>query len=172
MVQRADLIKWLNTAYASEMQIVDILKHHVEDAIDYPEIKEKIQQHLELSKEHAEKVKKCITELGGEVNKIKAGVMQLIGEAAGITSGVMGTPVIENAIKEFATENYELALYSVIHRYAEELDETEVMDTVESILDDEMEMADWLDANLTELVDNIISDGIDDNELDDEDIDE
>jgi ferritin-like metal-binding protein YciE len=164
MDQRGDLIKWLNNAYASEMQIVEILKNHVEEAKDYHDVKNKIQEHLELSKDHVEQIKKCIIELGGEVSNMKSGSIRLIEELSKASSGI-----IENAAKAFAIENYELALYSVIHRYAEELDEEEVMDTIESIMDEEMDMADWLDTNLSELVDTIISKGIDESELLDED---
>ncbi len=156
--QREILLSWLQDAYNMEKSIVEVLKSHKEDAKELPEIQSKIEDHLNLTINQAERVKNCITQLGGNVSNIKAEVSKFMGTMTALPTKFSEDKLIKNTIAEYATENFEIALYSALATAARELDENSVVDICEEIIDEEQEMADWLDENLSTLVEMLLSD--------------
>ncbi len=150
--KRNTLIAWLNDAYAMENSLVQVLTSHSKDAEEYPDVKKKIDEHIEQTKNQAERVKTCIENLGGDVSETKAGLSKLMGAIEGGMSHMPSDKIIKNAITEFASENMEIAAYSALVSAADEIGEDEVSEVCQDILDQERETAEWLEANLPDLV--------------------
>lgn len=159
--EREILISWLSDAYSMEKSIVEVLKDHSKDASDYPEVQSKIQEHLKLTESQAERVKQCIEKLGGDVSGLKTEMLKMMGVISDLPTKFEEDKLIRNAIAEFATENFEMASYNAIATAARELEEEDVADICEEIIDEELEMAEWLDENIPALTELLLGDEVD-----------
>lgn len=141
-------VSWLQNAYAMETGLIEILEAHRDQADGYPDVQKKIAEHLSLTKEHADRVKKCLHDLHEEPSNIKSALQSFVGTMSGAVSSMPGDRVIKNGIADFAAEHMEIATYSALIVAAEELEYSEIADTCMEILAQEQEMALWLEENL------------------------
>lgn len=146
--QKETLIEWLNDAYAMENNLIKTLEQHAKQAEDHPEIQSKIEEHLEQTKEHAEKVKAAIERLGGSVSAIKKGAGMAGGFISGMGAAAAEDALVKNAIADFAAEHMEIASYNALKAAAKQLGDKEIAEMCDEILEQEQEMADWLEENM------------------------
>jgi len=149
--QRKKLIDWLSNAHAMELQIVEVLEHHEADAKDFPEVATKIREHREASRKHAEMVKSCLRSLDADPSSLKDINAQVGGNIAGVGSKIMNDTLIKNAITDYTTEHMEIAVYKTIGAVARSLGENTIVESCENIIEDEEDMATWLEENIESL---------------------
>lgn len=142
------LIRWLNNAYAMEESIVETLERQVDQLDEMSEVKEKVQEHIEITKNQADKVKKCIERLGGDVSQIKSAGANIMGAIQGMSTAIADDKMVKDALAIFATEHFEIASYLSLITAAEELGDEETAKVCEGILHEEEEMAEWVKKQL------------------------
>jgi ferritin-like metal-binding protein YciE len=145
-------VGWLNDAYAMEQGIVEALESQVKLAKDHPMVKDGIQRHLEATKGHAESVKGCLDQLGESPSKVKSGIAELGSKVQSITMGAADDKLVKAALNDYATEHMEIASYRALITAADQLGHPEIARICQGILQDEIDMAAWLDENLPMLV--------------------
>ena len=146
------VIAWLNDAHGMENALVQILEHQIKDAKDYPQVQAKLQQHLEQTRRHAELVKGCVESLGGKTSTMKTGVATLFGQMQALSTGTAKDEMVKNALADYAAENFEVASYTALVRAAQELGDQQTARICQQILQEDEEMARWLQQNLPTLV--------------------
>src|SRR3989440_4174214 len=146
------LIAWLNDAHGMENALVQILEHQIKDAKDYPQVQAKLQQHLEQTRRHAELVKGCVENLGGKTSTMKTGMATLFGQMQALSTGAAKDEMVKNALADYAAENFEVASYTALVRAAQELGDQQTARICQQILQEDEEMARWLQQNLPTLV--------------------
>jgi ferritin-like metal-binding protein YciE len=149
---RETLIGWLNDAYAMEKGLVQVLENHADDVKDRPEMYRKIAQHLEQTRMHAERVRECVERLGGSVSTVKTAMGAVSGFFQGRSTGVSPDELVKNALSDYAAEHFEIASYKALIVAARLLGENQVVQVCETILRDEQDMANWLEQNLPNVV--------------------
>jgi ferritin-like metal-binding protein YciE len=110
----AHLLDWLRDAHAMEQQAEQMLKAQAGRLEHYPELKARIEQHLQETLGQQKLVASCIERLGGGNSALKdvAGKVMAFGQAMG---GMMMTDeVIKGAMASFAFENLEIATYTTL----------------------------------------------------------
>jgi ferritin-like metal-binding protein YciE len=146
------LVAWLNDAHGMENALIQILEHQVKDAKDFPAAQEKIQQHLEQTRQHAEMVKSCVENLGGSTSSIKSGIASLFGQMQALSTGAAQDEMVKNSLADAAAEQFEIASYSALIAAAQELGEMNTVTACQQILQDEQNMLSWLQQTLPTLV--------------------
>ena len=146
------LVNWLNDAYAMEKGLIETLENHADDAKDHPDIRTRIQAHLQETKGHAEQVERCLEQLGEGTSALKTAVGKVTGFFQGVSSATAGDELVKNALGDYAAEHLEIASYRALIEGAEALGRTDVADTCRGILREEEAMAAWLEQNLPNLV--------------------
>jgi ferritin-like metal-binding protein YciE len=131
-----------------ENALVQVLEHQVKDAKDYPQIQARIQQHLEQTRRHADLVEGCVKRLGGSTSTLKTGFATLFGQFQALSTGPAEDEMMKNALTDFAAENFEIASYKALIIAAQTVGDQETATVCQQILQDEQEMARWLDENL------------------------
>ena len=149
---RETLIGWLNDAYAMEKGLVQVLENHANDVKDRPEMYRRIAQHLEETKMHAERVRDCVQQLGGDVSTMKTAMGAVTGFFQGRSTGASPDELVKNALADSASEHLEIASYRALIVAARALGEQHVVQVCEGILRDEEEMARWLEQSLPTVV--------------------
>lgn len=146
--QRDTLVTWLKDAYAMEQGIVEILERQLEQMDDMPDAREKIFQHLELTKTQAERVRACVERLGDDVSRVKSGLANFLGGVQGMSTGMAEDKIVKNALANYAIEHFEIASYMANAAAARDLGYEDIASVCETIIMEEQDMADWLEMQL------------------------
>ena len=142
------LIDWLRDAHAMEKQAEKMLESQASRLEHYPQLEQRIGQHIEETKRQVEKLEHCMGLLGTDASTIKdlGAKMTAFGQAVG---GMMAEDeVIKGAIASYAFENFEIASYKAIIKAADMSSQPEISQVCKEILQEEIAMADWLSKHL------------------------
>lgn len=148
MAHNEMVIAWLNDAYGMEQSITHVLENHAKDAKDHPQLQSGIQQHLEATKRHADLVKQQIERLGGSTSTVKTAMSHVMGMGQSVSTGMAKDELVKNALADYSTEHMEIASYRALQAAATEIGDQELARTCETIIADEMAMAQFLEQNL------------------------
>ena len=167
----AKLIQWLNEAHAKEAELEADLTAHIA-LTQKQSYKKRLQQHLTETRNHKRQVASRIKKLGGQATSgpqlpgVPGAVGEVAGKAVAAVKGQVGTARaavteqpethLRNAQEELREEHVEIAIYSRIVIFAEEVGDRETAQLAKSIRRDEERMAKFLDAELGRLVKELI----------------
>lgn len=146
-----NLLDWLRDAHAMEQQAEKMLKAQSERLEHYPELKARIDQHVEETLGQQKLIDECLTRLGGSSSAIKdiTGKLMAFGQAVG--GSMMSDEVVKGAIAGYVFENVEIATYTVLIAAAETAGDAQTKSACENILQQEEAMAKWLLDHLPEI---------------------
>jgi ferritin-like metal-binding protein YciE len=145
------LLTWLKDAYAMEQGIVESLEAQLGQMDDMPAAQSKIREHIELTKDQAERVKAHIEHLGENVAHAKSAIANVLGAMQGISAAGALDKQLKYALANFAIEHFEIASYTAIAAAARELGYEDIARTCEAIIREEEEMAAWVERQLPSL---------------------
>ena len=152
---RSLFIHELKDLYSAEMQLIKALPK-VAKAATHPELKSGIEQHLEETIEHANRLEALLSELGETTRGPKCKAMEgLVAEASGLIEEEADAEVRDAGIIAGSQkiEHYEIASYGCVRAYAELLGEDEAAGILQTTLDEERST----DEKLTELAMSVIN---------------
>ena len=145
------LADWLRDAYAMENQATEMLERQEERIQNYPEVLAKVKEHIEVTKRQADRLKQCLHSLGTDSSAIKTGIAMLMGNAQSLSGVVVGDEIVKAGVFNYAFEQFEIANYRALIAAAEHCGETEIARLCQQNLDEEIEMAGWLEQRLPQL---------------------
>jgi ferritin-like metal-binding protein YciE len=165
------LVAWLNEAHAKEAELEADLTAHIV-LTEKAAYKKRLQQHLKETREHKRKVATRIKQLGGSVSSgpsvpgVPNAVTEAAGKAVAGVKGQVGTARallteqaethLRNAQEELREEHVEIALYTRLETFAQEVGDRETAVLARGIRRDEERMAKFLDAELKRLVKDVV----------------
>jgi len=152
MNSREHMVAWLNDAYSMERALIPILENHAKDAKDHPDVHQRINQHIEETRRHAEMIEECLQRLGAKTSTTKNIIGSMFGSIQSFATGMYEDELVKNALMDFAAENFEIASYNALIIAAEEFGDTETANVCRMILRDEESMANFLRTNLPTVV--------------------
>ena len=97
-----------------EKGIEQNLKSMVNDAKEFPELRQEFEDHMKITKNHAEMTENRIIELDGEVADTKKLMSQFTVLVQGMTMKMMSYKNLKNVSMAYATEHTEIAMYRQI----------------------------------------------------------
>lgn len=153
------LVAWLNDAYAMEKGIVETLEAEVKVMKDHPAIRQGIEDHLKVTKNHVRLVESCLETLDEKPSGLKGGVASAMAKAQGLVMGAAKDSVVRSVLNDYTTELTEIASYRALQIAAEELGETNIAQTCDQIRQEEERMAAWLQPQLPGLVREAVATG-------------
>lgn len=143
----------LRDLYDAEKQLIKALPKMAKEATS-DELRQGIEEHLEQTRGHAERLEQIFEQLGEKPKAKKCKGMQgVIEEGSEILKEDMEEDTKDAAIIAAAqrVEHYEIAGYGTARTYANLLDENEAADLLQQTLDEEKET----DQKLTQLAEEI-----------------
>lgn len=149
--QKNMLVKWLRDAHAMEASAESILEKQVKRVEDYPNVHQRISEHLETTRRQQVRIKDCINQLGGDTSTLKELVGKFTGSMQAFSAAGADDEIVKAAISNYSFECLEIASYRSLIAAAEAYGEPEVRRVCEEILGEEEEMADWLENNIGEV---------------------
>src|SRR5919199_4130182 len=149
--KKDDVITWLRDAHAMEAANIDNLERLIGLTNDYPQLKSKLQQHLEVSKRQREEVERQLQRLGSDTSTLKDWAMRIAGRIEPYVSVLTPDSIPKNCIAALAYENFEIASYRSMLGAAEELGDTALRTMCERFIGEEQDMAGFLFEHLPEV---------------------
>jgi ferritin-like metal-binding protein YciE len=138
------LLKWLQDAYAMEQEAETMLKAMAGRIEHYPELKVRIERHVQETQGQSERLRACIGQLGGAVPTVRSALGDVMATAHALGNSMMSDEVAKGVGISYAFEHMEIATYRALMIAAAEAGKKEVARICEEILDEEVAMAQWL----------------------------
>ena len=157
MTRKDTLISWLNDAYATEQNLVNVLESHIEHAQGHEDLKSRYESHLAQTRRHAELIEQCLERLGGDTSTAKSTMGKMTGWLSGMGSGPAEDRLVKDALADFSMEHFEIASYKSLIAGAEQAGEPQIAETCRQILKDEEDMAHFLEEQIPKLTQSEIA---------------
>lgn len=143
-----NLLDWLRDAHAMEEQAGKMLTSTAERLQHYPELRARIEQHIEETRHQALRVRGCIERLGGDTSAIKDVTGKMMAMAQGLSGMFVSDEVVKACLASYAFEHMEIASYRALIAAADTCGDLETRRVCEENLTEEEAMADWLAIHL------------------------
>jgi ferritin-like metal-binding protein YciE len=134
----------LRNQHAVEKQAIELLKRQVGRLESYPEMRDRIQRHIEESHEQARRLDELLAAQDTSRSAFKDTMMSFVGNLAALGHSVAPDEVLKNSLANFAFEHYEIASYSSLLTLAEVVGERSAQTALSLSLREEKEMAQWI----------------------------
>lgn len=146
------LLEWLRDAHAMEQQAEQMLRAQAGRIEHYPEIKQRIEQHIDETINQGKRIESCIARYDESPSALKdaTGKMAAMGQAVG--GMFMGDEIVKGCIASYTFEHMEIASYKVLIATAEEVGDNETKRVCEAILKEEEAMATWLEQHTPQAI--------------------
>ncbi|MBP0582564.1 ferritin-like domain-containing protein [Labrys sp. LIt4] len=145
------LVQWLRDAHAMEEQAETMLSGQLSRIENYPELSNRIRNHLEETKEQAARLKACLDGLDEGSSMLKDVGGKLTAMAQSISGVFAGDEVMKGSLASYTFEHMEIASYTILIAAAEAAGETEIVRVCQQNLREEEAMAAWLKDNLPQV---------------------
>jgi ferritin-like metal-binding protein YciE len=141
-------ITGLRNAHAMENQALSIMKPQLDRIENYPEIAEKLDQHIRETEGQLKRLEEVLESLAEERSALKDIALSITGAVAAMSHSVAGDEILKNAFANFAFENFEIAAYKSLVTLAEYAELHALAVPLKANLEEELAMAAWLDENI------------------------
>ncbi|MFC4273806.1 ferritin-like domain-containing protein [Achromobacter aloeverae] len=151
-IAESHFMDWLRDAHAMEEQAETMLKAQAGRLENYPDLKRRIEEHLEETRNQKRLVAECIERRGGDTSSFKDVAGKAMAGAQGMAGMFASDEVVKGGMMSYAFEHFEIAAYRNLIEAARTLGDHETMAVLERILPEEQAMADWLEHNMAGVV--------------------
>ena len=131
------LMEWLRDAHAAEEQAETMLSHFADRLEHYPELKDRVNQHVKETQRQAEKLKECIERRNGSTSAMKVAGAKVMGLGQALSGLFVGDEVMKGALASRAFEAMEIASYQVLIKTAQQVGDSKTATVRGQILREE-----------------------------------
>jgi ferritin-like metal-binding protein YciE len=149
---RSIYIVGLRNQHAVENQAIELLERQLGRLENYPEMAEKMRQHLQESKEQARRIEELLSQFDTSHSTLKDTVMSIVGNMAALAHTPASDEVVKNTFANYAFEHYEIASYKSLLTLAEITGHNSSMSALKQSLGEEQAMAQWIDDHIAETI--------------------
>ena len=141
---RDRLVQWLRDAYAMEQQAESLLDTQAKRIEHFPELQQRIRQHLEETQGQMERLEQCLNAYDEKPSTAKDLSARTSAFLHGLGLSTMNDEVVKGMGLSYAFEHMEIAAYRNVILAAQAAGDAEVERVCTEILAEEEAMADWL----------------------------
>jgi ferritin-like metal-binding protein YciE len=143
-----NLLDWLRDAHAMEMQAETMLSAMAGRIKNYPDVKAKIEQHIQETRQQAQMLESCLQRLGSDASTVKNLIGKFVAMGQGLSGVFVADEIIKGSMAGYTFEHMEIAAYKVLIAAAEACGDAETSAVCQRILAEEEAMANWLSENI------------------------
>jgi ferritin-like metal-binding protein YciE len=150
MSMQEHFVSWLRDARAMESQAIEMLEKQLTRLDQYPQLKARVQQHLDETRGQADMLDRCLERHGTSRSTMKELVSKFAGTIQAIMPTMSSDEVVKGGVASYAFEHFEIGNYRALIAAAEQVGDIETRGVLERILGQEEAMAGWLAEHLPE----------------------
>jgi ferritin-like metal-binding protein YciE len=148
---RSTFITGLRNAHAMENQALSIMRPQIKRIENYPEVADRLRMHIAETEGQIRRLEGLLEGVEEDSSTIKDMVMSTVGSIAAMGHSMAGDEILKNSFANFAFENYEIAAYKSLITLGSAIGYTEAADVLQKNLQEEQDMAQWLEDNLADV---------------------
>lgn len=141
----------LRNAHAMENQALSIMKPQLKRIENYPEVAEKLDQHIRETDAQIVRLEDILDGLDEDKSTLKDLALSFTGSMAALGHTVADDEILKNSFANFAFENFEAAAYKSLLTVAEAGGYGAAVTGLQENLAEELAMAEWLNDNVVAL---------------------
>lgn len=142
--QKKTYVAWLNDAHAMEEGLITVLEKQVKETEGQPDMQAEVKQHLEETKRHRDLMEAALKRNDSSPSTTKDVMSKMGAMVNGLGMSMMSDAMVKNVYTSYGAEHFEIASYTALQAASRTLGDMETMDACESILQDEINMANFL----------------------------
>jgi ferritin-like metal-binding protein YciE len=146
------LVAWLRDAHAMEQQAETMLSAQIARLKHYPDLRRKMEEHLEETRRQARMIQDCIDRHGGGGTTMKDAMGKMVAFAQGLGGMFADDEVVKGSLASYTFEHMEIASYRILVATAEACGDSATAAICTRILKEEEAMATWLESQMPNLV--------------------
>jgi len=150
------LVDWLRDAHAMEQQAEAMLEAQAERLDNYPQLRERIRQHIDETRWQRAQLESCLERHGASPSTMKDLTGKLMAFGQGLGGMLASDEVVKGAMAGYVFEHFEIASYTALIAAAKTAGDPETARVCEEILVQEEAMADWLGTHLPEVTEEFL----------------
>ena len=140
--------QWLRDAHAMEEQAETMLKAQATRLDHYPELRQRIEQHITETQSQARRLEECMKRVGTDASAFKDLGAKMMATMQGLGGVFTADEVVKGAMAGYTFEHFEISAYTSLIGAAEEAGDPQTAAVCRDILREEEAMADWLKERL------------------------
>jgi ferritin-like metal-binding protein YciE len=141
-------ISGFRNQHAVENQAVELLERQIGRLENYPEMADRMRQHLGESKQQATRIEEILAGLNTSHSAFKDMVTSFMGNVAALGHASASDEVIKNTFANYAFEHYEIASYQSLLVVADVAGQQASASLLQQSLKEEQAMAQWIEDHL------------------------
>jgi ferritin-like metal-binding protein YciE len=138
----------LRNAHAMEVQARELMERQSERLTDYPEVQQKVTEHLRETEQQLKRLESCLEACGESTSSLKDTALSVAANVTAMTNSMAGDEILKNTFSNNAFEHFEIASYKSLLALAGPAGAESSRPALESSLREEEQMAAWIDANV------------------------
>jgi ferritin-like metal-binding protein YciE len=138
----------LRNAHAMEIQARELMERQSERLTDYPEVKQKVTEHLRETEEQLKRLETCLEACGESTSSLKDTALSVAANVTAMAHSMAGDEILKNTFANNAFEHFEIASYKSLLALAGPAGAEASRPALETSLREEEQMASWIDANV------------------------
>lgn len=138
----------LRNAHALENEALSIMNRQLDRLESYPALAARLRTHVSETEAQAKRLEDILAGLGESESSFKDTAASFMGNMAAMGQSMADDEVLKNSFADFAFENYEIASYRSLITMAETGGFAAAIPMLQKSLDEEVEMAAWLEKHL------------------------
>lgn len=151
------LTDWLRDAHAMEQQAEAMLKAMAERLEHYPDLRNRVVEHLDETRWQREQLEGCLARLGTGPSTVKDVTAKLMAFGESAVAMMASDEVVKGAMAGYVFEHMEIASYTVLIKAAEAAGDLQTRTVCEQILRQEVAMAEWMLEHLPAITTNFLA---------------
>jgi ferritin-like metal-binding protein YciE len=138
----------LRNQHAIENQAIELLERQIGRLENYPEMSDRMRQHLEESKQQATRIEGLLADMNTSHSTLKDMVTSFMGNVAALGHAPASDEVVKNTFANYAFEHYEIAAYQGLLVVADAAGQQVSTSVLQQSLKEEQAMAKWIEDHL------------------------
>jgi ferritin-like metal-binding protein YciE len=138
----------LRNQHAIENQAIELLERQIGRLENYPEMSDRMRQHLEESKQQATRIEGLLADMNTSHSTLKDMVTSFMGNVAALGHAPASDEVVKNTFANYAFEHYEIAAYQGLLVMADAAGQQVSTSVLQQSLKEEQAMAKWIEDHL------------------------
>ncbi len=141
----------LRNAHALEKQAIEIIERQLERMESYPELMQRLRQHLQETQAQHERLDRLLEASGESRSMLKDVAMSFMGNVAALAHAPADDEVLKNTFANAGFEAYEIAAYTSLIALAQQAGHADAITELQKSLEEERSMLQWLEQHVEPL---------------------
>lgn len=155
--QKETLASWLKDAHAMKAARIENLERQVQRLGEYPELQNKLEEHLSNSRRQMTELEGCLQRMGADPSALKEMTSKVASKLQGWTTSSAPDEAVKYLIANESFAEFEAASFDSLAAAAAQIGDQQMAETFSRMRDEERRTAEWFRTRVPEITRRYLS---------------